>query len=258
MLSLKFIVSALFCLRLFSEVLLAQRQYGVPVHCNDFCDTDTSLFFTEIKPVYSISENAWRNTNLYGSYFNLFPQVRSDIISALSFYPELVNARIKFSYKPIRQTMNSRPSPSNIFRKKANRRYSIIVNNNKGKIKGLPFERLSFNIKTGWLGHELAHICDYEKMNTWQTFCFALKYVFLKKYVSKVERYTDLVTIQHGLAFPLYDGTDYLLRSNEISGKYKKYAITNGLSLQEIMCLWCKSRTEEIQISVGNSVGNVH
>lgn len=246
MFKLKLFTSLLFFLRLYSTVLLAQRHYDVPIICNNCCSIDSILFFQQIKPGKETFEGLGHNTNINGSYFDHFPQVRSDILSALNFYPELVNARIKFSYKPIRQTMNSRPSPGNIFRKRANRRYSIIVNNNQGSIKGLPFEKLSFNIKIGWLGHEMAHICDYEKMNTWQTFCFALKYVFSKKFIRKVERYTDLETIKHGLAFPLYDGTDYLLKSKEISKKYRVYTITNGLSPGEIKCFWCRYREEKI------------
>jgi len=83
----------------------------VPVICNDFCSFDSIQFFQEIKRGNQYAGKSWRNTNINGSYFDHFPQVRSDIISALNFYPELVNARIKFSYKPIKQTMNSRPSP---------------------------------------------------------------------------------------------------------------------------------------------------
>jgi hypothetical protein len=136
--------------------------------------------------------------------------------------------------------MNSRPSPVNIFRKKANRRYTIIVNNNLGKYKCLPFEALSFNIKVGWLGHELAHTCEYETMNNWQTILFSIKYISSKKFVRRVERFTDVLTIKHGLAFPLYDGIDYLLKDSEIDEKYRKYAITNSLSLNEIKCLWLR------------------
>ena len=101
------------------------------------------------------------------------------------------------------------------------------MNNNQGKNKGIAIQNLSFNIIVGWLGHELAHICEYEKMSTWQTLTFAVKYVFSEKYKKQVERYTDLLTIEHGLAFPLYDGVNYLLNDKSISTDYKQSTINN-------------------------------
>jgi len=251
MLIVKFFITALLLLRLFPAMLKAQRFFETEISCNGDCLVDTALFYKDLLQETSIAHNAALNTNLFGPYFDQFPQIRSDILATLCYYPELANARIRFSYKPISQTMNSRPTPGNIFRKKANRHYSIIVNNNQGKHKGLTFEKLSPTIKAGWIGHELAHICEYEKMNNFETFWFAVKYVFSKKFIRKVERYTDLVTIEHGLAFPLYDGTQYLLQSDEIEAKYRKYTITNGLSLSEIICLWCKCK--EVKNSISGS-----
>jgi hypothetical protein len=245
MFSAKLFAAALLFFGLFSSQLIAQKLYEDEIACNEFCAFDSILFFQEVRPEEIADKQTGLNTNLYGPYFNQFPQIRSDIISALEFYPELANARIQFKYKPIKQTMNSRPAPGNIFRRKAHRHYTIIVNNNKGKHKGLPFEELSFNIKIGWLGHELAHICEYETINNWETFWFALKYISSKQFIRKVERNTDLITIQHGLACPLYDGIDYLFRNKDIGEKYRKYAQDNSLSLKEIKCFWCQSRHEK-------------
>ena len=245
MLSARLFFLALTFFGLYTSVLMAQKKYEQEIACNEFCAFDSVLFFQEVKPDDAWDKQTGLNTNLYGPYFNKFPQIRSDIISALKFYPELSNARIQFKYKSIKQTMNSRPAPGNIFRSKAHRRYIIIVNNNQGKHKGLPFEKLSFNIKIGWVGHELSHICEYESINNWETFWFAVKYIGSKEFVRKVERNTDLITIQHGLAFPLYDGIDYLFRNKDISEKYRKYARDNSLSLNEIRCFWCRSSHEK-------------
>jgi len=245
MLSARLFFMALTFFGLYTSVLMAQKLYEHEIACNEYCAFDSILFFQEVKPDEAWDKQTGLNTNLYGPYFEQFPQIRSDIHSALCYYPELANASIQFKYKSIRQTINSRPAPGNIFRSKAHRHYIIIVNNNQGKHKGLPFEQLSFNIKTGWLGHELAHICSYENMSNWQTFWFSLKYVCSKKYLRKVERYTDYTTIEHGLAFPLYDGIDYLFRNKDISEKYRQHAIDNSLSLSEIKCFWCRYRYEK-------------
>lgn len=252
MLSFKLFASALFIFIQFRSELMAQRQYEQEIACNEFCISDSLLFFQEVKQDDIMVNHAFLKTNLSGSYFDQFPQIRSDILSAMSFYPELSNARIQFKYKPIKQTMNSRPAPGNIFRRKAFRHYTIIVNTNKGKHKGLPFEELSFNIKIGWIGHELAHICEYESISNWETFLFAVRYISSKQFVRKVERNTDLITIKHGLAFPLYDGIDYLFRNKDISEKYRKYAKDNSLSLNEIKCFWCQFRHEKKPVSEKN------
>jgi len=75
-----------------------------------------------------------------------------------------------------------------------------------------------------------------------ETFWFAVKYISSRQFVRKVERNTDLITINHGLAFPLYDGIDYLFRNKDISEKYRQHAIDNSLSLSEIKCFWCRYR----------------
>jgi len=252
MLSLKLFAATVFFSMFFTSTLIAQRQYECEIACNEFLAFDSILFFQEVCQDDVLDKNDGLNTNLFGSYFDEFPQIRNDMLSALHFYPELANVNIEFKYKPIKQTMNSRPLVGNIFRTKDNRKYTIIVNNNLGRIKGLPFEKLSFNIRSGWLGHELAHICSYEKMSNWQTFWFSLKYVFSKKYLRKVERFTDYTTVEHGLAYPLYDGTDYLCKNKDISEKYRKHAIINSLSLEEIKCFWCHYSCDKILISAEN------
>lgn len=248
MLSVSKIMLMLLVLRLFTSVLKAQHYVAQHEANNGFRDSDSSLFFLDFTPGLHDIGNTGKSTCLYGPYLDSFPQTRSDLLTALSYYPELSQVKIRFLQKSIRQTMNARPAPGNIFRKKADRIYTIIVNDNKGKHKGLQYSELSSIMRTGWLGHELAHICAYTKMDAWPTLCFAVKYVLSKKYVRKVERYTDLVTIEHGLALPLYLGTDYLLRNQEIGERYRQYAIVNGLSLSEIKFFWRKLQSEHVVV----------
>ena len=219
--------------------LTAQSIFKPEVICRGLCIADSILFFREVKPGDCFAKNNRDDLDMQQIVFENSQSISSELLTALCFYPEMSHLRIRITCKAIKQTMNSRPSPLNIFRTKPNRVYHLIINSNKGKYKGLKFNELSFNIRVGWLGHELAHICEYEKMSTMQTVSFALKYVGSKKFVRKVERITDLITIEHGLTFPLYAGTDYLLRNKDISKNYRKYAITNGLSLGEIKCFWC-------------------
>ena len=233
------ILVILLVFRLTTPNLVAQVNFERAVICNDVCKFDSSLFFRDVNLGDCLAKNNGDSLGLQRIILKDSQSISSELLTALCYYPELAHLRIRVTSKEIKQTMNSRPSPLNIFRTKPNRVYHLIINSNKGKYKGLKFNELSFNIRVGWLGHELAHICEYEKMSTMQTVSFALKYVGSKKFVRKVERITDLITIEHGLTFPLYAGTDYLLRNKDISKNYRKYAITNGLSLGEIKCFWC-------------------
>lgn len=223
-------------------ILKAQPDYVSEISCNEVCNSDSVLFFQEIHPDRYIVSGEGTSTYMHEADYDEFPEIRKSILTALSFYPELDSTRIRFLYRPIKQTMNSRPSLGNIFRSSQKRRYTIIINVSEGVNRGLPMEKLSSTIKTGWIGHELAHICAYRQMSNLQVIWFTIKYINSKKFVRRVERYTDLVTIAHGLSYPLYAGTEYLLNSKDIHVDYKKYSVMNGLSPAEILCIWCKFR----------------
>ena len=213
--------------------------------CLDVCEVDSALFFQDIEPDYQFIDSLVIGQYMHGFHFDQFPGIKPDILTALSFYPELANTRIRFLYRPIMQTMNSRPSLGNIFRKRQDRRYTIIVNISKGKNRGLPMEKLTHTVKTGWIGHELAHICAYEKMSNLQVIWFTLKYINSHRFIRRVERYTDLVTVEHGLAYPLYAGKEFLLNSRDLPARYRRNAGINGLSPNEIICCWCKYRDKD-------------
>jgi hypothetical protein len=227
-------------------ILKAQPDYTIEISCNEVCNADSALFFQEIQPERYIISGEGTSTYRWETAYDEFPDIRKSILTALSFYPELDSVRIRFLYKPIRQTMNSRPSLGNMFRSNHKRRYTIIINISEGENRGLPIEKLSSTIKTGWIGHELAHICAYMQMSNLQVIWFTFRYISSKKFMRKVERYTDMVTIKHGLAYPLYAGSHYLLNSKDIHVNYKKHSAINGLTPAEIFCIWCKLRKENI------------
>ncbi len=161
-----------------------------------------------------------------------------DVILALSFFPELADSRIVFKYGKIKGTMNARPDVLNLFRHPSNRKYFLVINNNKGKYKGVNLDSLSVNARIGWFGHELAHIYTYYLMNNYQTLLFSIKYMTSTAYVRKAERYTNYLAINHGLTFAIYEGEKYLLQDMLVQDQYKKRTIDRSLSLNEYKCLW--------------------
>jgi hypothetical protein len=218
----------------------------VDVACDNNCLKNDSIsdknFKTPIN-ISSYSDSLESFEHKYGKNKVIPKEIRDFVLISLSFYPELASTNIVFEYKSIKQTMNSRPLLGNLFRSQKNRRYSIIINDNKGKNTGVPISEMSLNVIVGWIGHELGHIVTYEKMSNWQTIAFALKYLMFDEYNRKVERYTDYITINHGLAYPLYDGVEYLLNDKTISDEYKQRMKNNYLSLKEIRCFWESSNS---------------
>jgi hypothetical protein len=112
-----------------------------------------------------------------------------------------------------------------------------------GKEKGLPIAELSKDVRIGFIAHEVAHMVTYDQMNNLQTLIFAVKYVFSKKFVYNVERYTDNVAIEHHLARQLYSGTKYCQSCTDLTPEYRAYSSTYGLKLNEIICLWHKTES---------------
>jgi hypothetical protein len=174
----------------------------------------------------------------FGKNKQIPENVKAGVLVALSHYPELATTNIQFKPKRIKYTMNARPKFGNIFKKKNNRNYVVLLNNEKGKNKGMTIDSLSFSVLVAWFGHEFAHIYTYEKMSNVQITFFSIKYLFSSNYKRKVERYTDYINIARGLGKPTYIGMDYILTDKSISAKYRRKKEKFYLSPDEIKCLW--------------------
>jgi hypothetical protein len=138
---------------------------------------------------------------------------------ALMHFPELKDTKIIFKTKSINSTMQAKPKGLNILRRKGNRKYVVIINTINPKV---PLDSISFNAKIGVLGHELAHIIDYENKNTWQIIGIGLRYGN-KKYRAKFERATDQRTLDAGLKWQIYDFSTYVLKYNQNNPSYLEY-----------------------------------
>ncbi len=138
---------------------------------------------------------------------------------ALMHFPELKDTKIIFKTKSINSTMQAKPKGLNILRRKGNRKYVVIINTINPKV---PLDSISFNAKIGVLGHELAHIIDYENKNTLQIIGIGLRYGN-KKYRAKFERATDQRTLDAGLKWQIYDFSTYVIKYNKNNPSYLEY-----------------------------------
>jgi hypothetical protein len=156
---------------------------------------------------------------LYGNNKTFLSSYEVASLIALRHYPQLVNTKIIFKEKSINSTMQARPKGLNILRRKGKRKYVVYINTINPKV---PLDSISFNAKVGVLGHELAHIVDYESRSVLSILGIALRYGS-KKYRAKFERATDQMTINHGLLWQSYDFSAYVFKYNQGNTKYLEY-----------------------------------
>ena len=142
--------------------------------------------------------------------------IAPQVLTALSFYPELQDVKIEFRLRKRKTPLTSRPRIFSVFRKKKNRNYVITISiETKEELTPILFSNLPYNAQIGVLGHELAHISDYTTLNTFQL--LGLSFGMLSsKYVDKFEWDTDQRTIEHGLGYQLYAWSSYVRQALNI------------------------------------------
>ena len=150
-------------------------------------------------------------------------EIELQALVALSHFPQLKNTHIEFIYVCNKSTMSARPSAGFVFRKKTQRKYFVFINNVKKEHNGVLFRYSSFNAQVGCIGHELAHIADYIRKNSFQILTVGARYQLSVKFRSRYEKETDIRTIEHELGWQLYDFVDYVFNKSDASGKYLAY-----------------------------------
>ena len=194
---------------------------------NNFAQQKAPRLFSEIimsQQIDTLRSQFSNNKFLYEKY-------ELQTLIALSFYPELKNTKISFRRRELKTTMAARPKGIEIFRGKETRRYIIYINDFPSA-KVSP-DSVSFNAQVGVIGHELAHIVDYEETSSLKILFVGLSY-FNKKFRAKFERATDLRTINHGLLWQCYDFALYVHNSKNTPAEYITYKKQFYMSPEEI------------------------
>jgi hypothetical protein len=160
-------------------------------------------------------------------------ELELECLVALSYFPELANVSIEFKWNNnLKSTMKMMPSiTSFFFRKKM--KYVVHINQN-ATYTNLSLQELTFNAKVGWLGHELGHVIQCTQKSRMGVLWMGISQVS-KKFVRKHERETDMITIEHGLGYALYEGMHYTFNQPDIHPNYIKGLKENYLSLEEIL-----------------------
>ncbi len=168
---------------------------------------------------------------LYGNNKYIQKKIELSTLIALSFYPELKDNNIDFIYENIKTTMATRPSPLSVF--KQNRDYTIYIDNDP-EGEGILIDDVPFNAQIGIIGHELAHIADYESKSGGQIIGIGLRYLHQPMRAS-FEKEIDIITIRKGLGWQLHDWSKYVLYESNASKEYKEYKQRTYLTPQEII-----------------------
>lgn len=188
---------------------------------------------SKLQPTETTSELAAFGAN------KTIPQVISrNVLLALSFYPELINTRIRFVFKQnLRSSvMQAQPVFKTLLTNKASRAYQINISALFRLTRtAIPIHQLPDSIMIGWIGHELGHIMDFESRSTMGMIEFGLGYVFSSDYVKRAERVADDFAVRHGLGPYLIETKQFILNHAELPQAYKDKIARLYVSPEEIV-----------------------
>ncbi len=209
---------------------LSMRKQVKPQYLYFILIITLQLFLT--KETFAFEKNHIDLREEFGQHKNFIDKVELPALIALSFFPELKNTHITFEYRKIKTTMSTRPHLNQFLM--SNRSYVIFINSHAKDIGGVSFDELGLQEQIGIIAHELSHIVDYQKRKTFSMMKCGLYYSIFNHYHRTLERNTDMLVIQKGLAHQLYAFSNYVLNKSSASPEYKEFKRKNYLSPEEI------------------------
>lgn len=150
--------------------------------------------------------------------------LEKNILTALSFYPELVNTTIHFIFKADIKTsvMQAQPVFTTLLQRRKNRRYRINISVHFKLIHSqIPIHQIPDEVMIGWIGHELGHILDYENRSNAGVISFGYRYISSPAYVKEAERVADTYAVERGLGKYIIATKRFILDHAELPQSYK-------------------------------------
>ncbi|MBL3657111.1 hypothetical protein [Fulvivirga sediminis] len=186
------------------------------------------------------SEETSLNLEEFASQKIIPEALNREVLTALSYYPELKDTRIRFVFKEnIKKSfMQAQPIIKSMFSGKVNREYVIFISrffkigNEKIFIHNIPFD-----VVVGWIGHELGHVMDYKNRGLLRMIKFGIGYLISKSYVIGAERVADTFAIEHGLADKIIATKNYILNHADLPEKYKNKIRKFYMAPEEVMMI---------------------
>ena len=198
-----------------------------------------SVTFAQI-PVSHFNKEDF-NSTFYSSFENnkeIPNKIKVQTLIALSFYPELNDVKIIFRFRKRTTPLTSRPQLLSTFKRKINRTYVITISTNTNEnLTPILFLNLPFNAQIGVLGHELGHIVEYKNKSTFHLMGIPIN-MLNAKYTNRLEFNTDLICINHGLGYQLYEWSRYVrgvLKITKLQDASIEYSNKETLDKQRYM-----------------------
>jgi hypothetical protein len=160
----------------------------------------------------------------YGRNKTIPAIIEKNVLTALSFYPELQDAVIHFVFKQRinSSVMQAQPVFGSLLRSRTSRAYRINISAMfRLTHTAVPIHQLPDEIMIGWIGHELGHIMDYEHRSNLGLVGFGLGYITSPAYVRKAEQRADWYAVQRGLGSYLIATKRFILDHAELPQAYK-------------------------------------
>lgn len=166
--------------------------------------------------------------------------ISKEVLDTLTYFPNLKNVPIEFKFKKNikRSTMQAQPRFTKILNPFSKREYIIFIKMHfkLGDID-TPIEKLPKDVLIGWLGHELGHVMDYERMSNFKLVRFGLSYLTSNTAIINAERQADEFAIKQGMQDYIIKTKNFILNHADISESYKARIKKYYLSPEEIMDL---------------------
>lgn len=154
----------------------------------------------------------------YGRNKELPPEYELQALLALSHFPELTEAHVRFVAKDYAFPISSIPKPLSTFRAPEDRTYLIRIDTEmEGPRDVLLLKNQPFNAQVGILGHELAHTVYYLERSFFGIFSDGVCFL-IRNCRNRFERDTDVRLIHHGLGWQRYDHSSFVRDGFEKAG----------------------------------------
>ncbi len=175
--------------------------------------------------------------------------IEIQILMALSHYPELRDTNIRFIFTQALKgsIMAARPVVHTLLGPRKKRVYDILISPVfKLKHSIEPIHQVADDVLIGWIGHELGHIMDYERRNTWSVAKFGLLYWLSKRYIRKAERVADTFAVNRGMGHFILATKQFILGHSGLSQRYKNKIAQLYLSPDDIVKLVAELEKENV------------
>jgi len=169
----------------------------------------------------------------------------TQILIALSYFPELKNTTIEFRLKKTNTPLSSKPKLLGFLQAAKMRKYIVTISEEtNSKLEPILFKNLNFNAQVGVLGHELSHVSDYMSKGFSKMANLLFIEIFSKKQVDKFESRTDRICINHGLGYQLLEWSksvrenlkiEYWRGANNLQYMTKKERYLNPETITQIL-----------------------